>query len=202
MPVCSFWKPFLPLEEHLYKHSQKGNIKWPLILLNRVFGKHLKPACRVEMSREVAVAVLSHPQVVPVCWSDFKVYSSPAEVQLGALPAYTDSGPQLQYSEQHLHIVVLPVSGSTAAFDDRHSRNRSVDHSPDSLMLGLVHCWNQLLFLHSLETYKYVLGWREAHRRPTLSTGRCYVKFEEKMLNNKTVPAVGIDWNWGRCSYP
>lgn len=93
------------------------------------------------MSREVAVhSSESGPQVVPLCYSGLKVYSSPAEVQLGALPAYTDSGPQLQYSEQHLHIVVLPVSGRTTAFDYKHSRNRSVDHSPDSLILGLVHC--------------------------------------------------------------
>lgn len=58
----------------------------------------------------------SYPQVVPLRYSDLKVYSSPAQGELGALPAYTDSGPQLQYSEPQLHIVVLPVFGSTTAF--------------------------------------------------------------------------------------
>jgi len=67
----------------------------------------------------------------------------PSRGEAGALPAYADSSPYLESSEEHLQVVVLPVSDSMAPvgqYLNKHGSNRSVDHSPDGLMLGLVLC--------------------------------------------------------------
>lgn len=108
MPVWSFWKLFLlPLSKNTCTSTAR----------RATSGDHCSckqgvwQAPRICLSsrdeqRGGSLQLWKSPQVVPLRYSDLKVYSSPAEVELGALPAYTDSGPQLQYSEQHLHAVL------------------------------------------------------------------------------------------------
>jgi len=66
-------------------------------------------------------------------YSDLRVYFGSAEMELYLHPEI----------QALLHVVVLPVSDSSIPAGqhlNKHARNRSVGHFPDSLMLALIYC--------------------------------------------------------------
>lgn len=103
-----------------------------------------EPSASMWLCKELREAVvawlqftfLNYSRGVQLYYFGLRVYFSSAEMELYLRP-------QIQAL---LHVVVLPVSDSSIPVGqhlNKHARNRSMGHSPDSLMLALIHCWNQ-----------------------------------------------------------